>query len=131
MQELLASSLDAIVVISGDHRFVTANRRALDLFGVSERNLSKFNIDAFLFRGQIPELERNGSFFKGRQERHGKCTIRRLDGSLRVAEFALVTEFLPLHVYRFYDLCMPRWPTPIQHRIAPETQHGSHAGQAG
>lgn len=131
MHELLANSRDAIAIINGDHCFVTANRRALDLFGVSERNLSKFSIDAFLFRGQIADLQRNGSSFMGRQEKHGQCLIRRLDGSLRVAEFALVTEFLPLHVYRFYDLCMPRWPTPIQHRIAPETQHGSHAGQAG
>ena len=130
MHDLLAKSLDAVVVISGDHRFVTANRRALDLFGVSERNLSKFNIDAFLCRGQITDLQGDGVFFKGRQERHGKCTIRRLDGSLRVAEVAFVADFLPLHLYRFYDLCMPQWPTPIQHRIGPGTQDGSHAGQA-
>ena len=130
MRELLENSPDAIAVINGDHCFVTANRKALDLFGVSERNLGKFSIDVFLFRGQIADLQRNGSSFMGRQEKHGKCTIRRLDGSLRAAEFAFVTDFLPLqHLCRFYDLHMPR-PTPIQHRIGPGTQDASHAGQA-
>src|SRR5215475_5018342 len=56
LRELLANSPDAIAVISGDHCFVTANQRALDLFGVSEKNLRKFNIDVFLCRGQIPDL---------------------------------------------------------------------------
>lgn len=130
MHELLANSPDAVAVINGDRRFVTANRRALDLFGVSERNLSKFNIDVFLFRGQIPDLRRNGSLFMGRQERHGKCTIRRFDGSMRAAEFAFVTDFLPhQHLCRFYDLCLPQRLTPVQHTIRPGTQHFSHVGQ--
>ena len=128
MHELLANSPDAIAVIDGDRRFVAANRRALDLFGVSEMNLSKFNIDVFLYRGQIPDFHRNGSFFAARQEKHGKCMIRRLDGSLRVAEFVFVTDFLPLHLCRFYDLCMPQRPTPMHHRIRPETpaKPGAH-----
>ena len=122
MGELLANSPDAIAVINGDHCFVTANQRALDLFGVSEKNLRKFNIDVFLFRGQIPDLHQNGSFFMGRPERHGKCMIRRVDGSMRAAEFAFVADFLPLqHLCRFYDLRMPQRPTPMQHRIGPET----------
>src|SRR5215831_11675411 len=122
MRELLANSPDAIAVINGDHCFVTANQRALDLFGVSEKNLRKFNIDVFLFRGQIPDLHQNGSFFMGRPERHGKCMIRRVDGSMRAAEFAFVADFLPLqHLCRFYDLRMPQRPTPMQHRIGPET----------
>ena len=131
MHELLADSPDAIAVINGDHRFVTANRRALDLFGVSEKNLSKFNIDVFIYRGQISDLQRNGSLFMGRQERHGKCMIRRFDGSLQVAEFAFVTDFVPpLHLCRFYDLRMPQRLTPVQHRIQPGAQHSSNAGQA-
>src|SRR5215470_2323100 len=122
MRELLANSPDAIAVINGDHCFVTANQRALDLFGVSEKNLRNFNIDVFLFRGQIPDLHQNGSFFMGRPERHGKCMIRRVDGSMRAAEFAFVADFLPLqHLCRFYDLRMPQRPTPMQHRIGPET----------
>ena len=122
MRELLANSPDAIAVINGDHCFVTANQRALDLFGVFEKNLRKFNIDVFLFRGQIPDLHQNGSFFMGRPERHGKCMIRRVDGSMRAAEFAFVADFLPLqHLCRFYDLRMPQRPTPMQHRIGPET----------
>src|SRR5215472_4235909 len=122
MHELLANSPDAIALINGDHCFVTENQMALDLFGVSEKNLKKFNIDVFLFRGQIPDLHQNGSFFMGRPERHGKCMIRRVDGSMRAAEFAFVADFLPLqHLCRFYDLRMPQRPTPMQHRIGPET----------
>lgn len=108
MSELLASSLDAIVVMNGDHRFVAANPGALDLFGISETNISKFTIDIFLSRGQILDLDCNGSPFLGRRERHGKCMIRRLDGSLRFAQFDFVANFVPLlHLCRFYNLYSP------------------------
>lgn len=118
MRELLANSVDAIGVINIDHRFVAANRRALDLFGVSETNLSKFSIDVFLSRGQIPDLHWSGSSFAGREERHGKCMIRRLDGSLRTAEFAFVANFVPLlHLCRFYDVCIPPRSAPMHQRI--------------
>src|SRR5262249_22409800 len=52
LQTLLASSLDAVIVTDNDRRFVAANSRALDLFGVSESNISKFTIDTFLSHGQ-------------------------------------------------------------------------------
>src|SRR5262245_28489018 len=45
---LLTSSLDPIVVISGERRFVEANSKGLDLFGISGTNMRKFTIDAFL-----------------------------------------------------------------------------------
>ena len=35
LRTILANSLDAIVVTDSDHRFVYANPKALDLFGVS------------------------------------------------------------------------------------------------
>jgi PAS domain S-box-containing protein len=102
LRKLLASSPDAIVVTNGDHRFVAANPRALDLFGISQTNMRKFTIDAFLPDGQILDFDVNGPSFLRREERHGKCKIRRLDGSLRVAEYIFVANFVPLrHLSRF------------------------------
>lgn len=102
LRMLLASSLDAIVVINGKHRFVDANQKALDLFGISETNMSKFTIDVFLSRGQVPKFDGNGSPFVKREEKRVKCEIRRLDGSLRVAECIYIANFVPFrHLCRF------------------------------
>jgi PAS domain S-box-containing protein len=98
----LASSLDAIIVINGRRHFVDANPKALDLFGVSQTNMSKFTIDAFLSRGQIRKFDGNRSRFLKREAKRGKCEIRRLDGSLRVAECIYIANFVPFrHFCRF------------------------------
>src|SRR5215475_14544706 len=91
----LASSLDAIVVINGRRHFVDANPKALDLFGISQTNMGKFTIDAFLSRGQIPKFDGNSSLFLKREAKRGKCEIRRLDGSLRVADCIYIANFVP------------------------------------
>lgn len=93
LRKLLANSLDAIVVTDGDHRLVNANPKALDLFGVSELNMRKFTTDAFLSHCQNLELRRKW-FAIRRDERYGKCEIRRLDGSLRVAKYIFVANFI-------------------------------------
>jgi len=104
LRELLENSLDAIVVTSGDRRLVSANPKALDLFGVSELNMRKFTIDTFLSPCQILELRRR--WFPLRpDERHGKCKIRRLDGSIRAAEYILVADVIPhRYLYRFLNV---------------------------
>jgi PAS domain S-box-containing protein len=105
LQKLLASSPDAIVVTNADHRLVAANPRALDLFGISEANMGKFTIDAFLPHKQILDFDGNGPPFIKREERHGKCRIRRLDGSLRIAEYTFVTNFAGRrHLSTFHDV---------------------------
>jgi len=102
LQSLLANSFEAVVVMNGDRRFVAANPAALYLFGVSEVNISRFTIDAFFPRGQIRYFDAKGSPLIGRQERVGKCEIRRLDGSIRVAEYVFVANFAPFqHLCRF------------------------------
>jgi PAS domain S-box-containing protein len=102
LRRLLASSPDAIVVTNVDRRFIAANPKALDLFGVSEANMRKFTIDAFLSHCQILCFAAHESHFMRREKFHGECTIRRLDGSLRVAECILVANFAPYrHLYRF------------------------------
>src|SRR6516164_9604492 len=47
LQNLLTTSFDAIDVTDGDRRFVAANSMALDLFGMSQRNITMFTMDAF------------------------------------------------------------------------------------
>jgi PAS domain S-box-containing protein len=109
LRKLLASSPDAIVVTNANHRLVAANPRALDLFGISEANMGKFTLDAFLPHKQILDLDGNGPPFMKREERHGKCRIRRLDGSLRVAEYTFVTNFAGRrHLSRFHDVVPKR-----------------------
>jgi PAS domain-containing protein len=105
VRKLLAGSLDAVVVTNGDRRFVAANPKALDLLGISEANMRQFTIDAFLPHGQILDFDGAGPPFMRRQERRGKCKIRRLDGSLRVAEYIFVANFAPRrHLSRFRDV---------------------------
>jgi PAS domain S-box-containing protein len=105
LRKLLASSFDAIVITDVDGRFITANSKALNLFGVSETNMKKFTIDVFLSQSQTPYLAGHSSPFIRREKRHGECKVRRLDGSLRVAEYVLLAHFLPnWHVCRFRNI---------------------------
>lgn len=107
LRKLLANCLDATVVTDGDHRLVYANPKALDLFGVSELNIRKFTIDTFLSHCQILELRRKW-FAIRRDERYGKCKISRLDGSLRVAEYIFVANFISRQdLYRFEHVAPP------------------------
>jgi PAS domain S-box-containing protein len=105
LRKLLAGSLDAIVVTNGDRRFVAANPKALDLFGISEANMREFTIDAFVPYGQILDFDGTGPPFIRQKERSGNCNIRRLDGGLRVAEYIFVANFVPRrHLCRFLKI---------------------------
>jgi PAS domain S-box-containing protein len=105
MHELLASSLDAIIVAGADHRFVAANSKARELFGISEANLRKFNVEAFLPPGQIPALDEDASPFLRKRERRGTCEVRRLDGGVCVAEYSVIPNFLRRsHLCRFSNI---------------------------
>jgi PAS domain S-box-containing protein len=103
--QLLADSLEAIVVTNDKRRLLAANPPALALFGVSPKNLEKFTIDAFLPASELLEFERNGPRFLRGRERRGECEIRRLDGSVRVVEFTFQANFVPRrHLSRFRDV---------------------------
>jgi PAS domain-containing protein len=102
LRELLASPLDAIVMTNVDHRFVSANPKALHLFGVSEKNIRQFTLDAFLLEGEIPYFDGNGLPFISREENQGECKIRRLNGNLRLADYICVANFVPFrHLFIF------------------------------
>lgn len=102
LRELLESSLDAIVVTNAGGSLVAANSKALDLLGVTRANMRQFTIDVFLSHSQIQKFGGRRLPFTRRETRQGKCEIRRLDGSLRVAEYSFVANFTPFrHLCRF------------------------------
>ena len=106
LRKLLAISPDAIVVTDADRRFVDANPKALDLFGVSRANMKNFTVDIFLSCSRTAEFNGNVNVspFRKRNAKVGKCEIRRLDGSLRVAEYQFFANFVPFrHVYKFHN----------------------------
>jgi PAS domain S-box-containing protein len=113
LRRLLANSADAIVLTNDKRRLVDANPKALDLFGVSDSNMRNFTIDTFLSDCQI--LERRRKWFAiRRDEKYGRCKIRRLDGSLRVAEYILVANVVHgQHLYRFLNVVAARI-TPLK-----------------
>ena len=105
LQKLLAGSSDAIVVMNDERCLLAANPPAIALFGVSQKNISKFSIDAFLPVSQISNFKPRGVPFLRGKELRGKCEIRRLDGCLRVAQFSFQPNFVPgRHLFRFRDI---------------------------
>jgi len=99
---LLTSSPDPVIVTNSNLRLVAANSHGLNLFGVSELNMSQFTIGTFLSHGQFLQFDRNRSPFVRPEERHGKCKIRRLDGTSWVAECIFVANVVPhQNLYRF------------------------------
>jgi PAS domain-containing protein len=101
LPNLLKSSSDAMVVMNKELRFVGANAKALDVFGISEKNMTMFSMEAFL-RSQILPNEDTDAPLTSHKEWHGECKIQRLDGSLRVVDFIFVANYFPLlHVCMF------------------------------
>ena len=122
LRRLLATSFDAIVVVDTARRFVAANPIALHLFGISEANIGRFTVDAFLPRNQISNFHAKASRFIGREESHGKCKIRRLDGGMRVAEYIFIPNFVPgRHLCRFRKDC--EWPARKQLAAERKNRH--------
>ena len=130
LRNLLTTSLDAIVVTDGDRRFIAANSRALNLFGVSHRNITMFTMDAFLRDRHVVELDENGPLFKNCKEKHGECEIKSLTGSLLVAEYTFVANVVSQrHLYRFRNVAPYRiapfnvkTPVPCSQRHWPMNQ---------
>jgi PAS domain S-box-containing protein len=124
LRKLLTTSFDAIVVADGDRRFVQANSRALELFGISERNITMFTMDAFLPHRQILEFDENCASSINRKERYGECKIKRLDGRLLVATYTFIAKVVPRrNLYRFRDVA-PRKITQVGFRPQEPVSYG-------
>ena len=81
---------------------------------VSEANMTQFTIDAFLLESEILYFGGNGLPFMSQKETQGECKIRRLTGSLRIAEYIFVAKFVPFrHLFIF---CNDREWTPGKRR---------------
>lgn len=130
LRTLLASSVDAIIVTDSERRLVAANSLGLHLFGVSELNMRKFTIGTFFSPRQILAFDRNRSAFLRREERHGKCKIRRLDGTLRVAECVSIANVVPHRdLYRFLNVAPDKttpWRSPANYTHDARKPHSQH-----
>lgn len=115
LAKLLADSAEPIVVMNDSRRLLAVNQAALRLFGISDKHVRDFTLDAFLPWGQIPWFERSGPPLIRGRERCGKCQIRRLDGSVRIADFMYQANFVPgRHLSKFHEcLRPPRLPMDI------------------
>ena len=105
LTKLLTDTSDAVVLMDKEHRLVVANDAALLLFGISERNISKFTLDAFLRNGEISGSEQAGRPFIRNKGQWHSCKIARLDGSSLVAEIAYHPNVAPgRHLSRFRNV---------------------------
>jgi len=103
LAKILIDSTEPVVVTDDAHRILAANAAALTLFGVSEANLYRFAIDAFLPSEQVHYFERNGPRFGRSAERVGECEIRPLVGKPKVVEFSFQENYtLGSHVSKFH-----------------------------
>jgi PAS domain-containing protein len=103
LKNLLAMSVDAIVVTDDQHRCVAANAKALELFGVSAANIRNFTLDTFISKDQISGLNGHGASFYIGEVKKGHCKIRCLNGNLRLADYEFTANHLP-----FRHLCIFR-----------------------
>jgi PAS domain-containing protein len=117
---LMATSLDAIVVTDDEHRFVAANTNALQLFGVSNANIRNFTLDSFIANGHVAGFNGNGASFGSSEMKKGNCKIQRLDGNVRLAEYEFMANHVPLR-----HLCIFRSVTskPVGSIARTDTAH--------
>jgi PAS domain-containing protein len=115
LAKLLSDSQEPVVVMNDSRRLLAANQAALSLFGISDKHRRDFTLDAFLPWGQIPWFERSGPPFLRGRERCGECQIRRLDGSVRIAEIMFHANFVPgRHLSKFHERCrLPNLHPPL------------------
>lgn len=113
LPNLMASSHDPVAVTDGNRRFVAANAKALELFGISEVNMRNFTLDAFVASVELPDFHWSNRWPKGRQAKLNRCKIRRLDGGLLVAECQFVAGVVPhRHLCKFLNVA-PYKITPL------------------
>ena len=120
LAKVLADSIEPVVVTDDAHRILAANTAALTLLGVSEGNLHRFAIDAFLPQEQVHYFERSSPHFVKSAERLGECEIRPLVGKPKVVEFSFQANFmLGCHVSKFHDVAVRKHLLQSTHPQAP------------
>jgi PAS domain-containing protein len=100
----MTDPVEAAVLLDDKHRLVAANQAALSMLGISERNINKFTMDAFVsYRESGFEWVGQSSMKKRNEWRI--CKIRRLDGSSMVGEIIFQANVSPgRHLSRFRNV---------------------------
>jgi len=100
----LTDPVEAAVLLDDKHRLVVANRAALSMLGISERNIDKFTLDTFVSYRESGFAGVGQSSVKKTNEWR-ICRIRRLDGSSMVGELILQANVFPgRHLSRFRNV---------------------------
>jgi len=84
---------DAMVIADDDGRYIEANEKASELFGLSEagllgRTIAEFAPDDF-------DFEEEWQQFQGGDDARGVFPLRRPDGSERVVEYSATSDIVP------------------------------------
>ena len=100
----LRDPVEPTILLDDKHRLVVANQAALSMFGISQRNINKFTVDAFVsYRGSGFERVDQSSMKKRNEWRI--CKIQRLDGTSMVGEFLFHANVSPgIHLSRFRNV---------------------------
>ncbi len=115
LNKLLTDSQEPALLMNDSRRLLAVNPAGLRLFGISDKNIKNFTLDAFIPWKQISWFKRHGPPFLRGRERWGKCQITRLDGSVRTAEFTFQSNFVPgRHLSKFHECYSPpQLPLPL------------------
>jgi PAS domain S-box-containing protein len=95
LRALFDNSLDAIIVTDDRRRLVDANPSARALLGLSSKALGEFSFEDFVPADRRADVERDWEIFLKEGAQQGECELRRLDGSLCIADFSSKANFLP------------------------------------
>jgi PAS domain S-box-containing protein len=109
LRALFDSSLDGIIVLDDNRRFVDANPAALALFGISSDILTDFTLDQFVAPRDRSKFASDWLAFKTEKEYWGELELLRADGTIRIAQYRSRANFLPgRHLASFRDITRRR-----------------------
>jgi PAS domain-containing protein len=112
----MTDPVEATVLLDDKHRLVAANQAALSMLGISERNINKFRMDAFVsYSYRESGFEWVGQSSMKKRNEWRICKIRRLDGSSMVGEIIFQANVSPgRHLSRFRNVvCCRHVPSQI------------------
>lgn len=109
LRALFDSSLDAILVLDDNRRFIDANPSALALFGISKDTLNDFTLDQFVAPQNKDHFVQEWPTVRTEIEHWGELALLRADGTTRVVQFSSKANFLPgRHLANFRDITRRR-----------------------
>jgi PAS domain S-box-containing protein len=109
LRALFDSSLDAVLVLDDNRRFLDANPSALALFGISKDTMNDFTLEQFVAPSKRDKFIQDWPALRTEIEHWGELELLRADGTLRVVQFSSKANFLPgRHLANFRDITRRR-----------------------